>query len=354
MRSNPPDWRSHLHGAVLKAFVGILVILCTGACPFDLAARPAQTGSSIATGSVYSPESFASEMRRLRTDLETARNSPEALRRFRESLPKSWIVEGGARRLEVPSSLLISRLTKAEKTPEMRRQQLDQSRGYLDALAQESDALSRRAQTIPDSAPSKLNAILSRPEFSRVRRQTWWDRLRARVNEFLLNTLGRILRSVGGQRSVGLWLFWVAVCAAAIFIAYSIVRRWLRAARMEEMTLQNSIVPARSWQEWVFAGREAAMRGDYRVAIHCAYWAAIARLQDLGSLSPSRSKTPREYLRMLAKSDLVVAESHETRRQALSSLTSRLERTWYGYQPATEADFRDSLAQLETLGCHLR
>jgi hypothetical protein len=34
-------------------------------------------------------------------------------------------------------------------------------------------------------------------------------------------------------------------------------------------------------------------------------------------------------------------------------LTDRLEKIWYGYQIATEADFRDSLAQLEALGCRL-
>jgi len=34
-------------------------------------------------------------------------------------------------------------------------------------------------------------------------------------------------------------------------------------------------------------------------------------------------------------------------------MTSRLEETWYGYHSASEADFRDSLAQLEILGCRL-
>ena len=41
------------------------------------------------------------------------------------------------------------------------------------------------------------------------------------------------------------------------------------------------------------------------------------------------------------------------RHQALAMLTTRLEKIWYGYQVASEADFRDSLTQLETLGCHL-
>jgi hypothetical protein len=119
------------------------------------------------------------------------------------------------------------------------------------------------------------------------------------------------------------------------------------------MALQAAAVPSRSWQEWIFAAREAAARGDYRMAIHCAYWAGIARLQELGALSADRAKTPRENLRALAKSKLILPETLATRHKALSLLTSRLEKSWYGYQIATEAEFRDSLTQLETLGCHL-
>jgi hypothetical protein len=119
------------------------------------------------------------------------------------------------------------------------------------------------------------------------------------------------------------------------------------------MALTGAAIPARSWQEWVFAAREAAAGGDYRLAIHCAYWAGIARLQDLGALSPDRAKTPREYLRALAESKLVFVENPQMRREALARMTSRLENTWYGYHAASEADFRDSLAQLEILGCRL-
>ena len=119
------------------------------------------------------------------------------------------------------------------------------------------------------------------------------------------------------------------------------------------MALQAAAVPSRSWQEWVFAAREAAGRADYRMAIHCAYWGGIARLQDLGALAPDRAKTPREYLRALHKAKLILPEALATRHLALSLLTSRLEKIWYGYQIATEADFHDSLTQLEILGCHL-
>ncbi|HEY2646208.1 MAG TPA: hypothetical protein VGI34_04520, partial [Candidatus Acidoferrales bacterium] len=186
-----------------------------------------------------------------------------------------------------------------------------------------------------------------------AQKESWWDTFRDRMNEMLGNALMNILRKVGGQGSLGYALLWIGICAAAIFIAYTIFRRWFRTARGEEMALRAAAIPLRSWQEWVFASRDAAGRGDYRMAIHCAYWAGIARLQDLGALSADRAKTPREYLRALSKSTRVVPETLVTRQHALSLLTSRLEKTWYGYQIATEADFRDSLTQLETLGCHL-
>ena len=89
------------------------------------------------------------------------------------------------------------------------------------------------------------------------------------------------------------------------------------------------------------------------MAIHCAYWAGIARLEELGALPADRAKTPREYLRTLKKANLLVSESHTTRYLALSLLTSRLENIWYGYHIATETDFRESMSQLEVLGCHL-
>jgi hypothetical protein len=275
------------------------------------------------------------------------------LRAYRQSLPRNWAVDVGGRRYDVPTDLLISRLLKAERQPELRGQQLDQARDYLGAMAAETALLSAQPPSHMDSARAKLDAILARPEYGPTRQESWWEKIRARIIEILSDAWERIFRRIGGQASFGYVLLWIGVCAAAILIAYWIFRRWYRTARMEEIALQVSAVPLRSWQEWIFSAREAAGRGDFRMAIHCAYWAGIARLQDLGALAPDRAKTPREYLRALTKSKLILPETLANRHQALSMLTSSLEKIWYGYQIATDADFRDSLTQLETLGCHL-
>ena len=316
-------------------------------------ARAADTTPQSSAAPIYDSQSFLKELDRLKAGLAGAGKSTEALRSYHESLPKSWAVATGGRYYNVPTELLVTRLDNAERHPELRGPQLDQAREYLDALAAETASLSGQPPPRTDSARAKLDAILARSEYAHTRQQSWWDKLRARINEILFNALIRMLRGVGGQASLGYALLWIGICAAAVLIAYWIFRRWFRAARGQEMALQAAAVPSRSWQEWVFSARDAGGRGDYRMAIHCAYWAGIARLQDLGALSPDRAKTPREYLRALAKSKLILPETLGTRHRALSLLTSRLEKIWYGYQIATEADFRDSLNQLETLGCHL-
>jgi hypothetical protein len=331
----------------------LVAILFAFAVFHPAAAQTAQPAPPSTAIPAYDSQTFVQELGRLKAGLESARQSTESLRSYREALPEAWAVDAGGRHYEVPTDLLVSRIVKAERQPEIRGQQVDEARGYLDALASETESLSGQTPLSSDSARAKLNAILARSEYAHVQQESWWEKLRAQLSEILADALLRIIRGVGGQASLGYALLWIAICAAAILIAYWIFRRWFRAARVQEMDLQAAAVPALSWQEWIFGAREAAGRGDYRIAVHCAYWAGIARLQDLGALSPDRAKTPREYLIALTKSKLVLPETLATRQQALTLLTSRLEKIWYGYQIATEADFRDSLTQLETLGCHL-
>ena len=336
------------HRAIAAALLSVFVL------PAGYA-RPAGPAPQATTAPIYDAQSFIQEMQRLKAGLDTAKGSPESLRAYREALPEAWAVDAGGRHYDVPAALLSSRLLKAEKQPENRSQEIEQARDYLDAMAAETASASGLELRSSDSAArEKLNAILARSEYAQTRRQiSWWDRLRARLSEILLRALQRLLGRVGGQKSFGYILLWIGVCAAAVLIAYWIFRNWFRAAKNAEMALQTAVVPLRSWQEWVYAAREAAGCSDYRGAIHCAYWAGVTRLQELGALAPDRAKTPREYLGALSRSKILQPETYVVRKQALSALTSRLEHIWYGYRVATETDFQESLTELETLGCHL-
>jgi hypothetical protein len=144
---------------------------------------------------------------------------------------------------------------------------------------------------------------------------------RERINEMISNALDRLLSRVGGQKSLG-----VACCGSAFargdissFIGFSACgfarpkwRKWRSKPR----------IPC------VLAGVDSSRprsrrQGDYRMAIHCAYWAGIARLQDWAHLAPDRAKTPREYLRALTKSKCSFAGNAGWPIAGASMLTSR-------------------------------
>jgi hypothetical protein len=341
-----------LCAARMASILAALLFLVFPICPRGFA----NTSGSLpdpSNSNTYTAPSFVKEIARLKSALETARESPERLQVLINSLPNLWTVEAGTQEYRVPTSTLADRLKKAEHFPEGRRLELDKAQEYLDALVSETDELSKTPPPNSSSAKIALDKILAQPEYHRNGAPSWWDRMRAQLNQMILDALSRIFRNIGSQKTLGQVLLWLGICAAAVLIAVAMFRRWIRSARLEEMALESAAIPARSWQQWIYASRAAADRRDYRLAIHCAYWAGISRLQDQGTVPPDHAKTPREYLRSLSKSKLIFPETHAARYQALSAMTSRLENTWYGYRTPTEEDFRDSLVQLEILGCPL-
>ncbi|HEY6465386.1 MAG TPA: DUF4129 domain-containing protein, partial [Candidatus Acidoferrales bacterium] len=96
-------------------------------------------------------------------------------------------------------------------------------------------------------------------------------------------------------------------------------------------------------REWVRDAVAAADSGDYREAVHCAYWAAVARLEELKFLRRDRSRTPRESLRLLS--------AHTDERTSLQKMTGHFELIWYGYRPASAADWSEAKLLLEKCGC---
>ena len=74
-----------------------------------------------------------------------------------------------------------------------------------------------------------------------------------------------------------------------------------------------------------------------------AYWAAVARLEDLRLLARDRARTPRESLRLL--------ERNPKEQGFLRAITGRFELIWYGYHPATAEDWSLAKEQLEKMGC---
>ena len=198
------------------------------------------------------------------------------------------------------------------------------------------------SQQISSQSRARLNAILSAREFQGQQGPTWFDVWKQRVRDWINRQFERIFGRVRG-RVIGNFVAWTIVILVGLLLLFWTLRFLMRAGQRPEMDLSGATPIGRDWRRWLREAREAAGRGDYRVAIHAAYWAAIVRMEEMKSLPEDRSRTPRESLRLVDRGSATYAP--------LSQLTRRFELVWYGYRAATAEDWNDAAQQLENLGC---
>jgi hypothetical protein len=277
------------------------------------------------------PTALAAELRRLSTGLDEGHGTQIAAQ-----LPSIWAVEAGGHHYSIATRPLRNALESAGADPERARTWIANLELQLDSYA-----------TAPPAAPTaaaRLQAILSRREFAGVKPPAPWELLWQAIVGWIYKALRDLLSFVGGDSTGGKVLFAIAAIAAIVFLEAWLLGLW----RKKRGTLSSAAqppAPAWTWQRWAILAREAADRGDTRTAIHCCYWAAVVRLQDLRLLPADLTHTPREYLRLLPRREC----SHEP----LAFLTAALERCWYANRPAAPNDLSQSLNHLEALGCRL-
>jgi Domain of unknown function (DUF4129) len=299
-----------------------------------------RSAASAAASSFYDLAAFAGELKRISTTLETNPSTAQ-LSSLRDSLPAEWIVTTPERQYSISSAPLRHLLVGS--SPE-------KAQAWIGHLQEE---LSAYANPAPSSQQPRvqLDRILARPEFGAARPPTAWELLRRRVVEWFQRLLARIFAGIARYPLGGKVLFWLLVIGAVSAIAALVFRFFANRDRVTPLPATPQGTAGRMWQEWIHAAREAAKLGNYREAVHSAYWAGIARLEDLGAVPKDRTKTPREYLRLIAEPPAGQLAPNPLQRDPLAALTQRLERVWYANRGAAPEDFTDSLRQLEALGC---
>ena len=309
---------------------------------FGRAQTPAIEKSTTAVAA-YDVASFAAELHRLSGVLDE-KPSVNEMAALRDSLPRSWTVSTPEHTYAISSQPLRNQLTALSS--EKAQVWVDRLAAELDQSAASPGQTSREAQTV-------LQHILARPEFAAVRPPSAWELFRQRMAAWLERMLLRLFGGIGRHPIGGAILFWFIIVAGVGAIALWIFRFFASRDRLDSLPPSQSVHASRTWQEWIRAAREAANRGDFREAVHSAYWAGIVRLEDTGVVPRDRTKTPREYLRLVTDPLPGELPSDSSHREPLAALTSRFERTWYADRGAGPEDFRESLRQLEALGCQL-
>ncbi len=191
-------------------------------------------------------------------------------------------------------------------------------------------------------ARRKADAILSKQDFATVREDSLWEKFWARVELWLDKLFGGVARF--GQRSpwIGPVMEWGLIGLALLGLALwamRVLQRQRLAVRVEaDRQLEQWEEASRNWRA---LAEERAAQGEWREAVHCLYWASIAALEGRKMWSPNRSRTPREYVRLL--------EAGSARWKLLRQQTQGFERVWYGLRDAARHDYERALALHEEL-----
>lgn len=192
------------------------------------------------------------------------------------------------------------------------------------------------------AARRHADAILGHPEFVTVTEDSIWTKLLAWIFLWLDKIFGHVAAFGGRSPWIGPVMEWGLIGIALVGLvlwAMRVLQRQRLAVRMEA---------ARQFEPWEEAARnwralaeEQALNGNWREAVHCLYWASIAVLEGRRMWVPNRSRTPREYVRLL--------EAGSTRWRLLRQQTQGFEHVWYGLHDAAQKDYERALELHEGL-----
>ena len=287
-------------------------------------------------------QEYVAQLRAASTALDS--ETPTTIHTFRLSLPIEWVILTDGQSMSVKTDWLAAALVAHENSPKVTNDQVRQGRQHLAALREAAEALlSPAARADLDQSRAQVDRILHDREFQGSHEPSWWDKFRARVWSWIDRHLEKLFGRMGISASAGNAIAWTLVGLVGLLLAFWAVRFAMNAAARSGIDLRGSISAGQDWRYWAREARAAAERGDYRAAIHAAYWTAVAQLEENHLLEEDRSRTPRESLRLLQRGSAAYTP--------LADLTRRFEVTWYGYRTATPADWDDVRKQLETLEC---
>lgn len=273
---------------------------------------------------------------------ESVKN-PNELRQLRGSLAPAWYVRVGNSRVEVSTEPITSELRKLEVRPEDAAKIIRDLDSRLTAMRTAAAALEDAGQREnAEAARARLDKILARKEFQGAKGPSEADLLLARINRWIVEKLARLFMRLHISAKTGNVLAWSVIILAFLSLCY-MVWRWLSGKPQIAESVPVAKAAPSDARQWVAEALAAADRGDFREAIHCAYWAAVAKLEDMNVLARDRARTARESLRLL--------EHHPNEERMLRGLTTHFELIWYGYRPVSPNDWSHVKEQLEKMGC---
>ncbi|HVH85134.1 MAG TPA: DUF4129 domain-containing protein [Terriglobales bacterium] len=269
---------------------------------------------------------------------------PEGANDLLRSIPEKWRIQTSSGNFEIDNQSLREELESYSNDANDRAETLPEMELRVEAAIEGAKEFEHPSDS---SVRSKLDQILAGREYRNVAKsQSAVEKLKDLAVAWLIRLFTKFFRVASAHPQASKVLLWSIIGAVVLAFGawvYVLLRRTGR-DEYEYPRDGSAIVPSsKHWQQWMREARAAAERGDWRDAVHLAYWSGISYLESSGAWKPDRARTPREYVRILKQSS--------ASRGPLEALTRRFEFVWYAQQPASSDDFQFTVAQLEKIGC---
>jgi hypothetical protein len=273
-----------------------------------------------------------------------------ALAGLRATLPPRERVESALGSIEVDNRWLEKELATFDSTHDTTRRLEIAARVIvkLDALKRELDATAAAATPARDKEAEKgrLQTILRRPEYNQQAArggalQSLWEAVKDFLRRLIPRSKPLSASRYASPLSVAARVFIYALAAAVIiFVLWRFgpgawarfsARRRKSQEREARIVLGERLAADETAAHLLSEAERLARAGDLRGAIRKAYVAVLCELGDRKVIRLARHKTNRDYLAGVRDR----AELY----QLLRPLTNSFERHWYGFDPATPADW---------------
>jgi len=275
-------------------------------------------------------------------------NAPPILQAVRSILPKSEKVEWGSSSVVIDNSWLEDSLQKYEAALTSDPKNADYQRARiverLHALGERLNELDGSSHAVDKEAEKgKMASILRGPEYNRKPDEpSALSLLWKRFKEWLASLFPKQSEIEPGQPTVISRLAEIVVMALALAVIVLVVLKFAprflrrtggkkREKAKARVILGEQLAPDDTGADLLAQAEQLAREGNIRAAIRKGYIALLCELGDRKIVRLQQSNTNRDYL-------LAVRE-HGGLHGFMQVLTTSFENHWYGFRPATEADW---------------
>lgn len=325
----------------LTAFLSY--VLCPAFLFFVLSCQTlAKGGSPENSTRAMDLHSYELELGKYSRLIGQSEKQPEEISEIRASLPQHWTVQQQSTEFVISTEPLNTALIDLQQHPKRAGQIVRDTQTYLDEMRQSAVEM----ENAPDrpsevTARADLNTIFERREFKGLKGPSELEQVENRIERWIGGLILRLLSHLHLSAQTGNAIAWTIITLAFLAIFYWMYRNLSRRPPSQDTSATEPHLEMNDSRDWLRDAIAAANNGDYREAVHCAYWAAIARLEEVKLLKRDRSRTPRESLGLLSE--------HPEEQTALQKMTRHFELIWYGFRPASAEDWSEAKILLEKL-----